>query len=61
MPEEIKRKLNSGQNCCHSLWNLYIPTGYLQKYTLKYADSYIFQLFDIGANFGLSQQQKYVD
>jgi hypothetical protein len=61
MSEEIKRKLNSGQNCCHSVWNLCIRTCKLQKYMLKYADPYIFQLFGVGANFGLSQQEKKVD
>jgi hypothetical protein len=61
VPEEIRRKLNSGQNCRYLVWNLCIPTCYLQKCMLKYADPYSFQLFDIGANFGLSQQEKNVD
>jgi len=61
MSEEIKEKIKFEAKLlpfavefiyCHLL---------LAKYTLKYADPFVYQLFDIGANLGLKQQQKNVD
>jgi hypothetical protein len=51
--EEIKRRLNSGNACCHSVQNLLSPRLLSKNVKIRIYKTIIFVWFGMGAKLGL--------